>query len=85
MNILEKIKKINNLISEHEEDIANPILKYLDQRKDLNLIGKNKIKIKIELQQFHFIQIKKHLKKYQIIYFNIKLLLEMIIFMHGGA
>ena len=35
--------------------------------------------------QFHFIQIKKHLKKYQIHYFNLKSLLEMIIFMHGGA
>ena len=27
----------------HEENIANPILNYLYQRKDLNLIGKNKI------------------------------------------
>ena len=43
VNILEKISKINNLISEHEEEIANPILNYLDSREDLNLIGKNKI------------------------------------------
>ncbi len=41
--ILEKIDKINNLISVHEETIANPILDYLDKRKDLHLIGKNKI------------------------------------------
>ena len=43
LNTLEKIKKINNLIAMHEENIANPILNYLYQRKDLNLIGKNKI------------------------------------------
>jgi len=43
VSILEKISKINNLISEHEEEIANPILNYLDSREDLNLIGKNKI------------------------------------------
>ena len=41
--ILEKIKKINHLISIHEENIANPILSYLNERKDLNLIGKNRI------------------------------------------
>ena len=46
LNTLEKIKKINNLISEHEENIANPILYYLDKRKDLNLIGKKKIEKK---------------------------------------
>ena len=43
MSILEKVFKINNLISEHEQEIANPILNYLDSREDLNLIGKNKI------------------------------------------
>ena len=43
ITILEKIDKINNLISLHEEEIANPILNYLNERKDLNLIGKNKI------------------------------------------
>ena len=41
--ILKKIKKINKLIAEHEEDIANPILNYLSSRKDIRLIGKNKI------------------------------------------
>ncbi len=43
INILEKIVKINNLISLHEEEIANPILDYIDERRDLILIGKNKI------------------------------------------
>ncbi len=43
LSILNKIKKINNLFSKHEEHIANPILKYLHERKDLKLLGKNKI------------------------------------------
>ena len=41
--ILFKIKKLNNLIANHEEYIANPLLKYINDRKDLHLIGKNKI------------------------------------------
>ena len=41
--MLEKMNKINNHISKHEEHIANPILDYLYNRKDLQLIGKNKI------------------------------------------
>jgi len=43
ISVLEKIEKINNLISIHEEEIANPILNYIHERKDLKLIGKNKI------------------------------------------
>ena len=43
---LSKISKINNLISKHEEVIANPILEYLNTREDINLIGKNKIENK---------------------------------------
>ena len=46
IKIIDKIKKINNLISSHEEEIANPILNYIEKRDDLNLIGKNKIKNK---------------------------------------
>ena len=46
LNILNKIKKINNLISMHEEEISNPILEYIDKREDFNLIGKNSIKNK---------------------------------------
>ena len=43
LGISEKIKKINSLISDHEEKIANPLLKYLDEKEDFKLIGKNKI------------------------------------------
>ena len=39
----EKINQINNLISIHEEEIANPILNYISKKDCLNLIGKNKI------------------------------------------
>ncbi len=46
INILSKIKKINDLIAKHEEEIANPILEYLHNRSDINLIGKNIIKDK---------------------------------------
>ncbi|MDC3206769.1 aminotransferase class V-fold PLP-dependent enzyme, partial [Pelagibacteraceae bacterium] len=41
-----KVSRLNQLISEHEENLANPILEYISNRKDLNLIGKNKIKNK---------------------------------------
>ena len=41
--ILERIKKINKLISDHEETIGNPILNYIHCRDDFNLIGKYKI------------------------------------------
>ena len=43
IKIREKIKKINELFAEHEKEIANPILKYISERKDFILIGKNKI------------------------------------------
>ena len=46
IGIREKINKINNLISAHEEKIANPLLEYLSSRKDINLIGKKMIKNK---------------------------------------
>ena len=45
-NHLEKIKQINDLIAKHEEMIANPLLEYLDSRRDIKLIGKNKIEKK---------------------------------------
>ena len=35
--------EINNLISLHEKKLANPILEYISNRNDLQLIGKNKI------------------------------------------
>ena len=46
LNILDKISKINKIISEHEEEIANPILEYISNRKDLILIGKKRIRNK---------------------------------------
>ncbi len=43
VSVREKIIKINNLISIHEEEIANPILKYISNNDEFNLIGKDKI------------------------------------------
>ncbi|MDC3112243.1 aminotransferase class V-fold PLP-dependent enzyme [Pelagibacteraceae bacterium] len=43
LDITNKIKKINDLISTHEEVIANPILDLLHKKENINLIGKNKI------------------------------------------
>ena len=63
VSILEKISKINNLISEHEEEIANPILNYLDSREDLNLIGKNKITNKNRAPTISFYSKKKSSKE----------------------
>ncbi len=42
-SILKKINKINKLFSDHEEELANPILEYISSRNDFNLFGKNKI------------------------------------------
>jgi len=41
--IREKIHKVNELIAEHEKDIANPLLDYLSNRSDIRLIGKKTI------------------------------------------
>jgi len=41
---LDKIKKINNLICEHEEIIANKLLEYINTVKKIRLIGKKTIK-----------------------------------------
>ena len=38
--VREKIHKINELIAEHEKEIANPLLDYLSNRSDIRLIGK---------------------------------------------
>ena len=59
INILNKINKINNLISTHEEVIANPLLDYIDNRKDLILIGKSKIKNKNRAPTISFVSNKK--------------------------
>ncbi len=63
LSTLEKIDKINNLISLHEENIANPILEYLYERKDLNLIGKNKIENKNRAPTISFYSNKKTSKE----------------------
>ena len=63
--ISRKIKKINNLISKHEEVVANPILDYIDEREDLNLIGKNKIQNKNRAPTIAFTSNKISSKKFQ--------------------
>ncbi|PPR53102.1 MAG: Cysteine desulfurase SufS [Alphaproteobacteria bacterium MarineAlpha5_Bin6] len=40
---LNKTKKVNNLISKHEEKIANKLLEYINSEDKIKLIGKNKI------------------------------------------
>ena len=42
-SIREKIHKVNKLIANHEKEIANPLLEYLNSRSDIKLIGKTKI------------------------------------------
>ena len=42
-SIREKITKVNELIADHEKEIANPLLDYLSSRSDIRLIGRNKI------------------------------------------
>ncbi len=63
LSIREKIMKLNNLISYHEELIANPILEYIDNRDDLVLIGKNKIQNKNRAPTISFFSKKKSSKK----------------------
>jgi len=53
--ILFKINKINNLISNHEEALANPLLKYLSESKKIRLIGKNLIKNKNRAPTISFV------------------------------
>ena len=55
VDTLEKINKINNLISKHEEEIANPVLEYLHSRNDLKVLGKKNIKNKNRAPTISFI------------------------------
>jgi len=55
LSVREKINKINDLISTHEEEVANPILEYIYNRDDLRLIGKNKINNKNRAPTISFI------------------------------
>ena len=43
LSVRDKIHKVNELISNHEKEIANPLLEYLNSRSDIKLIGKTKI------------------------------------------
>ena len=54
-SLRERITKINELISKHEEKIANPLLDYLSSRKDIRLIGQNKIENKNRAPTISFI------------------------------
>ncbi len=42
-SVREQIKKVNELIANHEKNLANPLLEYLNSRSDINLIGKSMI------------------------------------------
>ncbi len=63
ISIRNKITKINNLISNHEEEIANPILEYISNRDDLKLFGKNKILNKNRAPTISFVSNQKTSKK----------------------
>ena len=73
LNILKKISKINELISSHEEIIANPILEYISNREDLKLIGKDKIVFKNRAPTISFISKNKSSKKFaeELVSYNI--------------
>ena len=58
-----KISRINQLISDHEEYLANPILEYISSREDLILIGKDKIQNKDRAPTISFVSKKKSSKK----------------------
>ena len=62
LEVREKINKINTLISDHEEMISNPILDYLNSRKDIKLIGKSKIINKNRAPTISFTSTKKSSK-----------------------
>ena len=62
LSIVNKLKKINDLISKHEEFIANPILDYLSNRDDIFLIGQKNIINKNRAPTISFISRKKSSK-----------------------
>ncbi len=55
ISLKEKIKKINNLISNYEEKLANPVLEYLSKNVNYKLIGKDKITNKNRAPTISFI------------------------------
>ena len=55
ISVRDKISKVNELISKHEEYIGNLLLDYLTTRNDIRLIGKNKIQNKNRAPTISFI------------------------------
>ena len=51
---LEKIDKINMLISKHEEKIANKFLEFIESEKKIKLLGKRKVENKNRAPTFSF-------------------------------
>ena len=62
ITIREKISRINNLISDHEEYLANPLLDFLDKDENFFLIGKSKIVDKNRAPTISFIHKKRSSK-----------------------
>ncbi len=54
IKIFKKIKKINQLIADHEEKIGNRLLDFFASEKKINLIGKSKIVNKNRAPTFSF-------------------------------
>ena len=54
INLLNKIKKINSIITNHEEKIANKFLEFIESEKKIKLIGKKKIVNKNRAPTFSF-------------------------------
>jgi len=62
ISILEKVNKVNNLISKHEEIIANPLLYFLSNNNNIRLIGKSSISNKNRAPTISFISHKESSK-----------------------
>ncbi len=63
LSIRKKINEVNKLIAIHEQEIANPLLNYISERKDFKLIGKNKIEDKNRAPTISFVVINKSSKE----------------------
>jgi cysteine desulfurase family protein (TIGR01976 family) len=68
-----KINKINNILSDHEELIANPILNFISKKENLNLIGKKSIFKKERAPTISFYSKKKTSKEISNIFTNNKI------------
>ena len=84
LSVRQKINQINNLIAKHEEEVANPILHYINSRDDFKLIGENLI-IKIVHQLYLLLRKISAQKNSAKNLLRILLLLEMITFMLGDV